>query len=123
MNAAHWQAMFACQIGIKPYEERLQLKWGFSPAFLLEEAFVITSYSIHYTKLYDENNVDITEIESEDGVVTLMAAAGDLDNMKDALTSLGKELNFLEDKVTYLAQDYIELSEEDLNKFNSYNFV
>jgi len=67
-----------------------------------------------------ENNVDITEIESEDGVVTLMAAAGDLDNMKDALTSLGKELNFLEDKVTYLAQDYIELSEEDLNKFNRF---
>jgi hypothetical protein len=33
-----WQAMFACQIGIRPFEERLKLKWGFSPAFLLEEA-------------------------------------------------------------------------------------
>ena len=33
-----WQAMFACQIGVRPYEERLKLKWGFSPAFLLEEA-------------------------------------------------------------------------------------
>jgi hypothetical protein len=30
--------MFACQIGVRPYEERLKLKWGFSPAFLLEEA-------------------------------------------------------------------------------------
>jgi hypothetical protein len=25
-----WQAMFACQIGIRPYEERLNLKWGFN---------------------------------------------------------------------------------------------
>jgi hypothetical protein len=33
-----WQAMFACQVCIRPYEERLKLKWGFSPAFLLEEA-------------------------------------------------------------------------------------
>lgn len=33
-----WQAMFVCQIGVLPFEERLKLKWGFSPAFLLEEA-------------------------------------------------------------------------------------
>jgi hypothetical protein len=33
-----WQALFACQIRIRSYEERLKLKWGFSPAFLLEEA-------------------------------------------------------------------------------------
>ena len=33
-----WQAMFACQIRVRSYEERLKLKWGFSPAFLLEEA-------------------------------------------------------------------------------------
>ena len=33
-----WQALFACQIRVRSYEERLKLKWGFSPAFLLEEA-------------------------------------------------------------------------------------
>jgi hypothetical protein len=33
-----WQAMFACHIGIRPYEERLKLKWGFNEAALLEEA-------------------------------------------------------------------------------------
>lgn len=33
-----WQAMFVCQIGIRPFEERLQLKWGFNAAVLLEEA-------------------------------------------------------------------------------------
>ncbi|GAB4503348.1 MAG: hypothetical protein Fur0043_03400 [Anaerolineales bacterium] len=33
-----WQAIFACQIGIRPYQEREQLKWGFNAAVLLEEA-------------------------------------------------------------------------------------
>jgi hypothetical protein len=33
-----WQAMFACQIGILPFKEREKLKWGFTPAFLIEEA-------------------------------------------------------------------------------------
>ncbi|MFZ5910871.1 MAG: hypothetical protein ACOYYU_12725 [Chloroflexota bacterium] len=33
-----WQAMFACQIGIRSFEERVQLKWGFNAAVLLEEA-------------------------------------------------------------------------------------
>jgi hypothetical protein len=30
--------MFACQIGVRPYKERERFKWGFSAAFLLEEA-------------------------------------------------------------------------------------
>ena len=34
-----WQGMFACQIGVLPYKERERLRWGFNPAFLLEEAF------------------------------------------------------------------------------------
>lgn len=33
-----WQAMFACQVGIRPFKEREQLKWGFNAAVLLEEA-------------------------------------------------------------------------------------
>ncbi len=33
-----WQAMFACQIGIRPFKHREQLKWGFNAAVLLEEA-------------------------------------------------------------------------------------
>ncbi len=33
-----WQAIFACQIVIPPFEERVKLKWGFSPAFLMDEA-------------------------------------------------------------------------------------
>lgn len=33
-----WQAMFAFHIGIRSFEERLKLKWGFNSAVLLEEA-------------------------------------------------------------------------------------
>ncbi len=33
-----WQAMFAFQIGIRSFDERLKLKWGFNSAVLLEEA-------------------------------------------------------------------------------------
>ncbi|MFZ5818301.1 MAG: hypothetical protein ACOYYJ_00230 [Chloroflexota bacterium] len=38
MQNYSWQAMFACQIGIRSFEERVQLKWGFNAAVLLEEA-------------------------------------------------------------------------------------
>lgn len=67
-----------------------------------------------------EGEVDVTDIQEEDGVVTLTAAPGDLDKMKDALEATGKELNYLEDKVTYLPQDYIELPVEDLPKFERF---
>jgi hypothetical protein len=33
-----WQAIFACQINVRPFDERLKFRWGFAPAFLLEEA-------------------------------------------------------------------------------------
>jgi hypothetical protein len=38
MQNYSWQAMFACQVGIRSFEERVQLKWGFNAAVLLEEA-------------------------------------------------------------------------------------
>lgn len=64
--------------------------------------------------------VDVTELVEEDGVVTITGGPADLDNIKDALTATGKELTFLEDKVTYLPQDYIELDQDDLDKFNRF---
>jgi hypothetical protein len=33
-----WQAIFACQVGVRPFKEREKFKWGFSAAFLFEEA-------------------------------------------------------------------------------------
>lgn len=71
-------------------------------------------------ELMMEKGIDITDIESEDGIVTITGQPSDLDNMKDALTETGKELNFLEDKVTYLPGDRIDLAKEDLDKFNRF---
>ncbi|MDD3122564.1 MAG: YebC/PmpR family DNA-binding transcriptional regulator [Candidatus Izemoplasmatales bacterium] len=68
-----------------------------------------------------EANCEVTDLQEDDGIVTVTGSASDLDLIKDALTATNKELNFLEDKVTYLPQDYVELSEEDLNKF--YRFI
>jgi len=67
-----------------------------------------------------EANCEVTDLYEEDGAVTITGAASDLDVIKDALTATNKELTFLEDKVTYLPMDYIDISEEDLNKFNRF---
>jgi len=67
-----------------------------------------------------EAGIDIQDIEEEDGVVTITGAPADLDNMKDALTATGKELNFLEDKVTYIPSDTITLPAEDVGKFERF---
>ncbi len=33
-----WQAVIACQVFIRPFQDLLKFKWGFSPAFLWDEA-------------------------------------------------------------------------------------
>lgn len=33
-----WQALFACQVCLRPFEDLLRLRWGFNAAFLLQEA-------------------------------------------------------------------------------------
>jgi hypothetical protein len=53
-----WQALFACQIRIRSYEERLKLKWGFSPAFLLEEA-------LDRQKLFIESQLSNNPIDNQ----------------------------------------------------------
>ena len=53
-----WQAMFACQIRVRAYEERLKLKWGFSPAFLLEEA-------LDRQKLFIESQLSNNPIDNQ----------------------------------------------------------
>src|SRR6476661_2739236 len=33
-----WQALFACQVGIRPHQEWVKLKWGFNASALFDEA-------------------------------------------------------------------------------------
>jgi hypothetical protein len=60
-----WQAMFACQIAIRSYKERLNFKWGFNPAVLLEEA-------LDRQKLFLETQLNINPIDNpgEDRTLT-----------------------------------------------------
>ncbi|MDD3477429.1 MAG: YebC/PmpR family DNA-binding transcriptional regulator [Candidatus Izemoplasmatales bacterium] len=67
-----------------------------------------------------EGECDITDLQEDDGIVTITGIASDLDKIKDALIATGKELEFLEDKVTYLPQEFIEIDQEDLDKLNRF---
>ncbi len=64
--------------------------------------------------------IDIHDIEEDDGIVTITGSPTDLDNMKDALVATEKELNFLEDKVTYIPNEMITLSDEDWHKLERF---
>jgi hypothetical protein len=48
--------MFACQIGVRPFKERERFKWGFTAAFLLEEA-------IDRQKLFIESQLSTNPID------------------------------------------------------------
>lgn len=65
--------------------------------------------------------VDITEIETdEDGVVTIQGAASDFDKIREALVAAKPELTFIEDKVTYLPSEWIEIDSDDQGKLNRF---
>ncbi len=64
--------------------------------------------------------IDIHDIEEDDGIVTITGNPGDLDSMKDALVATEKELNFLEDKVTYIPSEMITLSDDDWHKLERF---
>ncbi len=63
---------------------------------------------------------EVTDLQYEDGVVMITGAPHELDHMKDALLETGKELEFLEDMVTYLPQEYIEISKDDQAKLQRF---
>lgn len=63
---------------------------------------------------------EVTDIESDDDVITITGEPSDLDHIKDTLVETGKELEFFQDEVTYIPSDYIELDEDDLNKFQRF---
>ncbi|HOP56662.1 MAG TPA: YebC/PmpR family DNA-binding transcriptional regulator [Bacillota bacterium] len=67
-----------------------------------------------------EAGIDIADIAEEDGIVMITGAPADLDAIKDALDASKKELNYLEDTVTYIPLESITLTPEDLGKFQRF---
>ena len=94
-----WQAMFACQIGIKPYEERLKLKWGFSPAFLLEEA-------LDRQKLFIESQLSNNPIDGQSEHRTLALRCIGIPESGLRLGLVAKVLAETEEKAHLFALNY-----------------
>jgi len=66
------------------------------------------------------NEIEIRDIEADEDIVTIIGEPADLDRIKDTLTGTGKELEFFEDKVAYFPAEYINLEQEDMDKFNRF---
>lgn len=59
------------------------------------------------------NDCDYTNIETEDGVVTIYASNTEYTKIKDAFEATYPDVNLLEDEVTWLPKAYVELSDPD----------
>lgn len=66
------------------------------------------------------NDCDVSDIESDEDIVTITGEAGDLDHIKDSLVGFGKPLEFFEDQVAWVPNNRITLSEDDLPKFQRF---
>jgi YebC/PmpR family DNA-binding regulatory protein len=64
------------------------------------------------------NDVDVKNIESEEGHVYVYGEPHDADKMKDALTSVKPDISFEVDEITYLPSEYVNLEGEEKDYFN-----
>ena len=63
------------------------------------------------------NDVDITDMEDEDGTIMIYGESTDLNKIKEAILSV-KEVTFDIDEIAMLSKDKVKLQGEDLEKFN-----
>ena len=64
------------------------------------------------------NEVDAKEIEAEDGNVSVYGDPSDLYRIKDAITSVKQDAEFIVDEVTYLPNETVTLEGEDKENFD-----
>lgn len=69
-------------------------------------------------ELLIENDINVTDIESDEEGVTLLGEATDYNNIKTAILESDPDLDFATDEIMWLPIMEVELSEEDLDKFN-----
>lgn len=68
-----------------------------------------------------ENDVDFSDIESEDGSITVTLDTTELHNAKDALEKELEDITFDVFDITYLAHEDVTLDEEDMPMFDKLN--
>jgi hypothetical protein len=96
-----WQAMFACRLGLLPFEDRLKLKWGFSPEFLLNEA-------LDRQKLFIESQLFPNPIDHQIEQRTLALRCVCVPNVGILLGLVGKIRAESEEKAQEFALDYFQ---------------
>jgi len=64
--------------------------------------------------------VDVLDIKSDDDIIIVIGESSALDDMKDALKEAGDDLEFFKDEVIWMPNNYITLSDEDLERFKRF---
>ncbi|MFP4477995.1 MAG: YebC/PmpR family DNA-binding transcriptional regulator [Candidatus Izemoplasmatales bacterium] len=64
--------------------------------------------------------VDVLDIQSDEDVIIVIGESGALDDIKDALKEAGDDLEFFKDEVIWMPNNYITLSDEDLERFKRF---
>jgi YebC/PmpR family DNA-binding regulatory protein len=67
-----------------------------------------------------EADVDVSDVESEEGVVSVFTPPNEYFKTKKALADSFADLTFKADEITFIPHEYIELSEEDLEAFDRF---
>ncbi|NMH60476.1 YebC/PmpR family DNA-binding transcriptional regulator [Alteromonas ponticola] len=67
-----------------------------------------------------EADVDVTEVEEEDGKITVYAPNTEFFKVKTALTDAYPEINFDAEEISWIPQTETDISEEDLPMFEKF---
>ena len=67
-----------------------------------------------------EKDVDVTDIENEDGMITVIAPNTEFNNVRVALQAVFSDIEFEMDEITYLPQTSCTVSGEDIEIFDGF---
>lgn len=65
-------------------------------------------------------DVDVTDIESEDGMITVLAPHTEFNKVRTALTDAIADIDFEMDEITFLPQTHTLVSGEDVESFDNF---
>ncbi len=64
------------------------------------------------------DNIEVDDIENEDGIITIYAEPEDLFKVKDGLKKRFETINFIVEEIMMIPKNIVILSNEDLKSFN-----
>lgn len=67
-----------------------------------------------------EADVDVTDVESEEGKITVFAPHTEFYKVKSALTEANADIKFDAEEITFVPQTHIDLTEDDMPNFEKF---